>query len=82
MGIYFQSKGRPLSIREVEFQGISLICIDFDEESKAQLLKDMPKPKAITSTAILNAKQFRKLKQTIQNHGDTLETIHSLLIKG
>jgi hypothetical protein len=82
MGIYFQTKGRPLSIREVEFQGISLFCIDFDEESKAQPPKDMPKPKAITSTAILNTKQFRKLKQTIQNHGDSLETIHSLLIKG
>lgn len=82
MAIHFFTKGKPVTIREVKYEDEYLFCIDFEEESKAAPPKDLPKPEMVSTTAILNTKQFNKLEKIIKEHGDTLETAHQLFIKG
>lgn len=82
MGIHFHTKGKPVAIREVTYENENLFCIDFEEESKAVPPKDLPKPEMVSTTAILNTKQFNKLTKSINDNGDTLETAHHIFIKG
>ncbi|MCK2000455.1 hypothetical protein MZM54_03490 [[Brevibacterium] frigoritolerans] len=82
MGIHFHTKGRPVAIREVTYDNENLFCIDFEEESKAVPPKDLPKPEMVSTTAILNTKQFNNLTKSINDNGDTLETAHHIFIKG
>lgn len=82
MGIHFHTKGKPVAIREVTYENEKLFCIDFEEESKAVPPKDLPKPEMVSTTAILNTKQFNKLIKSIDDNRDTLETANQIFIKG
>ncbi|XIH10982.1 hypothetical protein C1N87_31680 (plasmid) [Priestia aryabhattai] len=82
MAIKFQSKGRPLAIREIKYNNEILYCIDFNEVSKAAPPKDIPKGDPITSTALINQKQLNRIIKTIEKSGDTLETANQFFVIG
>lgn len=82
MAIFFQTKGRPAAIREIQYNDEYMYCFDFEEESKSAPPKDLPKPDKISSTAIINTKQFSKLEKNILANNDRLDSLHQVFIKG
>ena len=82
MALQFQVKGRPLRIREAQYQGKSIICLDFEESSKAAPPANLPKPEEITATALISNKQWKSLLKQINDAGDTMETSNHLPIVG
>lgn len=82
MAVQFQNKGKPLAIREQKTSDGIMYLVEFEEISKAQPPKGLPKPGALKSIALMNLKQLKKLYKTIASNGDDLETMNEVLIKG
>ncbi|MFP3727757.1 hypothetical protein U8V72_21460 [Priestia filamentosa] len=82
MALFFQVKGRPIRIREAKYAGETVVCLDFEESSKAAPPAKLPKPEEITATAIINPKQWNKLLNSVRSQGDTIEKGNQVLIKG
>lgn len=82
MPIKITVTGKPVAIRQAVYQNNTVVCLDFEEGGSVNPPKGLPQASTITTTVLMNQKQWNKLLKSVKEAGDTIKTAHKFLIQG
>ncbi|MDA1675575.1 hypothetical protein [Bacillus cereus group sp. TH152-1LC] len=82
MPIKITVTGKPVAIRQAVYQNNTVVCLDFEEGGSVNPPKGLPQASTLTTTVLMNQKQWNKLLKSVKEAGETIKTAHKFLIQG